>query len=103
MTRVAIERLRAKGGNGPSCGASFIGSSLAFGLEVEGDAEVVSNLIHSGGALDAVGFGQTGCESVTVLLGSGNVTFDDNAFTSGPCVPHHDCLRGSISCDDILA
>jgi hypothetical protein len=87
---------------GPSCGASFLGTSLAFGLSVAGDAEVVSNDIASGGALDAVPFGQTGCESVTVLLGSGNVTFDDNDFASGPCVPHHDCLRGSTSCDDIL-
>ena len=79
---------------GPTCGGSFLDTvSQAVGLRVTGSADVHSNTVASGGALDGVSFGQAGCRSVGISLQGGTTAFRNNIITASTCTPRYAFVR----------
>jgi len=78
---------------GPTCGGASVGSPQALGLEVTGNADVHSNTIASGGALDGLLFGQSGCRSAGITLTSGTASFRNNIVIASTCTPTYAFVR----------
>jgi hypothetical protein len=80
--------------HGPNCGGSFLDViAHATGLSVDADANVHSNTIWGGGALDGVAVGQVGCTSTGIALNAGLTTFRNNIVIANGCTQSRAFVR----------